>query len=229
VPRWNITEYSGALPSRNEIAFEALPPTKRREFAIDRFLLHHSRYLEMPLLWIHKQDQTNRPILFWLKENGKAQVHDWPEIQKQLDAGYNVVTFDPRGLGETRMNYKAVSPDDPALANMTFDQAYVNPLSGVLADYIYNSVLTGRPYFMQLIEDIEIASRFTRAKLAATSPISITATGPMATVASAAAETLPDLKLLPSADTAIKWSEIVEQKRELWPIELLLPVGAYVH
>jgi hypothetical protein len=51
----------------------------------------------------------------------------------------------------------------------------------------------------------------------------------MATVAGAAAETLPNLKFLPSPDAAIKWSEIVDQKRELWPIELLLPGGAYIH
>jgi hypothetical protein len=99
----------------------------------------------------------------------------------------------------------------------------------VLADYIYNSVLTGRPYFLQLIEDIEIASRFTRVKLAPNSAISIQATGPMATVAGAAAETLSNLKLLPSSDAAITWSGIVDQKRELWPIDLLLPGGAYIH
>jgi len=27
----------------------------------------------------------------------------------------------------------------------------------------------------------------------------------------------------------LKWSEIVEQKRESWPIQYLLPSGAYIH
>jgi len=27
----------------------------------------------------------------------------------------------------------------------------------------------------------------------------------------------------------LKWSELVEQKRETWPIQYLLPSGAYVH
>ena len=39
-------------------------------------------------------------------------------------------------LGETRMPYKAASPDDPALAQMNFEQAYFSPISGVLADYV---------------------------------------------------------------------------------------------
>ena len=48
---------------------------------------------------------------------------------------------------------------------LDFDRAYVNPLSSVLADYVYNSLLTGRPYFLQMIEDAEIAIRFSRLKL----------------------------------------------------------------
>jgi len=27
----------------------------------------------------------------------------------------------------------------------------------------------------------------------------------------------------------LKWSEIVEQKKESWPIQYLLPGGAYIH
>src|SRR6202045_3680017 len=77
-----------------------------------------------------------------------------------LGAVQDIVSVDPRGLGETRMPYKAESPDDPALAQMDLGHAYINPLSGVLAGYVYNSILTGRPYFLQMIEDVEIAGRF---------------------------------------------------------------------
>ncbi len=75
------------------------------------------------------------------------------------------MTFDFRGLGETRMPYKALSEDDPSFAQLDFDRAYVNPLSSVLAGYVYNSLLTGRPYFLQMIEDFEIASRFSQSVL----------------------------------------------------------------
>jgi hypothetical protein len=193
-------------------------------------LLRHSRYLEMPLLWIHKKEQSGRKVLLWLGENGKATVQAWPELAKLLNAGYDIVSFDPRGLGETRMPYKAVSPDDPALAQITFDQAYVSPLSGVLADYVYNSVLTGRPYFLQMMEDVEIGARFSRVKLNPGAEITITGIGNGLSVASAAAEVLPATKLLPQDnEKAVKWSEFVDQKRELWPIEFLLPGGAYIH
>jgi len=59
---------------------------------------------------------------------------------KYVTAGYDVVSVDPRGLGETRMAYNAASPDESALAQLDFDRAYTNPLSGVLADYVYNSI-----------------------------------------------------------------------------------------
>jgi len=113
---------------------------------------------------------------------------------------------------------------------MSFDEAYHSQLSGVLAGYVYNSLLTGRPYFLQMVEDIEIATRFAHEHLKLPNPISVTGTGRSYTLASSAAEILPELKLvLNSDDQVFKWSEMVEQKRELWPIEFLLPGGAYIH
>ena len=72
-------------------------------------------------------------------------------MQALIADGYDIVSFDP-GVGETRMRYTAMSIDDPTLAAQDFDRAYETPLSGVLADYVYNSLLTGRPYLLQLIE-----------------------------------------------------------------------------
>src|SRR5437667_12872726 len=79
---------------------------------IDKYLLHHSRYLKMPLLHVHRERGGRHPVLFWLGENGKATARDWPSLAKYLNEGYDIVSLDPRGLGETRMAYKAVSPDD---------------------------------------------------------------------------------------------------------------------
>jgi hypothetical protein len=123
-----------------------------------------------------------------------------------------------------------VSPDDPTLAQLDIEHAYVNPLSGVLSDYVYNSLLTGRPYFLQMIEDAEIATRFFQGHFGPHSEFTVTGTTGAYPLVSAIAETLPNVKLLPQGDTQIiKWSEIVDRKTELWPIEYLLPGGAYVH
>jgi len=127
------------------------------------------------------------------------------------------------------MPYKASSPDDPALAQLDFNHAYVSPLSGVLADYVYNSLLTGRPYFLQMIEDVEIASRFAREVIKPNAELKITAMGEAYMLASAVSETL-NIQLLSQPDARIeKWSDLVNQERELWPIQYLLPDGAYVH
>jgi len=229
VKEWHVSEYSGVPPGQGQITWEAMGSSRSEDVSIDRYMLRHSKLLEMPLLHIHKSAADKRTFLLWFRESGKATAEDWPEIKKYADEGYDIVSFDFRGLGETRMPYTAVSPDDPALGALDFDHAYVNAISGVLANHVYNSLLTGRPYFLQMIEDSEIASRFAREKLGAKT-VAITAPGDAYTLASAVAETLPGIELLPRPDAQVlKWSELVEQKREIWPIQYLLPSGAYIH
>jgi len=227
---WQVAEYKGAIPGHEEILWEQMGSTNSDGVSIDRYLLHHSRYLAMPLLHIHKSSSDHRRVLLWLGENGKVSASDWPNLTKYLDAGYDIISIDPRGLGETRMPYKAASPDDPLLGQLDFDRAYVSPISGVLADYVYNSVLTGRPYLLQMIEDVEIATRFAGQKLNHNSEFAVIGTGEASTLGSAVAETLPNIKLLSQPDAKVlKWSDLVEQKQELWPIQYLLPGGAYIH
>jgi hypothetical protein len=128
------------------------------------------------------------------------------------------------------MPYKAASPDDPSLAQLDLEHAYVSPLSGVLSDYVYNSLLVGRPYLLQTIEDAEIASRFLHAVSGSRVELFVAGTEGAAPLVSAIAETLPDIKVLPHATREpFRWSEVVEQKTELWPIQYLLPGGAYIH
>jgi len=228
VKDWHVSEHAGVPPGQGQITWEAMGSSKSEGVSIDRYMLRHSKLLEMPLLYIHKSAADKRTFLLWFRESGKATAEDWPEIKKYVDEGYDIVSFDFRGLGETRMPYTAVSPDDPALGALDFDHAYVNSISGVLANHVYNALLIGRPYFLQMIEDSEIASRFAREKLGA-KVVAMTAPGDAYTLASAIAETLPGIELLPRPDAKIlKWSEIVEQKREIWPIQYLLPSGAYI-
>ena len=230
ITSWTVAEFRGEIPGHAEIRWEARGKSYFEGVTIEKYLLHHSRYLELPLLYIHKSDGSRRPVLLWVGEGEKAGAQDWPGLAKCLDAGYDIISVDPRGLGETRMAYKAVSPDDPALAQLDFDYAYVNPLSGVLADYVYNSLLTGRPYFLQMIEDVEIATRFFRAQFKPESEFVVTGANDAYTLASAISETLPNIRLLSQPDIKIiKWSEVVNHKTEQWPIQYLLPGGAYTH
>jgi hypothetical protein len=229
VKAWHISEYAGVPPRKDQITWEDRRSSDSNGVSIDRYMLRHSKLLEMPLLHIHRSAAGNRTFLLWFGKSGKATAEDWPEIKKYVDEGYDIVSFDFRGLGETRMPYTAVSPDDPALGTLDFDDAYVNSISGVLANHVYNSLLVGRPYFLQMIEDAEIASRFAREKLGA-KVMTVIAPGEAYTLASAVAETLPGIKLLPQPGVkTLKWSEIVEQEREIWPVQYLLPSGAYIH
>jgi acetyl xylan esterase AXE1 len=229
VKNWRVTGNYGVLPRAGEITWEATGSSKVEDVTIDRYLLRHSGELQMPLLHIHKSGSGERKGVLWFQENGKATAEDWPEIEKYLNQGFDIISFDFRGLGETRMPYTAVSQDDPLLGKLDFDHAYVNPISGVFANYVYNSLLTGRPYFLQMMEDAEIAKRFAAEKLHV-SVVAVTAAGDAYTLASAIAETLPGMSLLPQQNgKSLEWSEIVEGKRESWPIQYLLPGGAYIH
>lgn len=228
IATWEVRKYDGVASVEHEIAWEAAGSTSFEDVSIDRYVLHHSHNLVMPLLHIRRPANQGRRWLLWFSKNGKAGASDWAEIVKYLDAGYDIVTFDFRGMGETRMPYKALSEDDPSLARLDFDHAYVNPLSSVLADYVYNSLLTGRPYFLQMIEDAEIALRFSHANLHA-GEVFVASDEEGFTLADAIAQSLPAVKRLSQTGSEVtKWSDLVMQKRELWPIQLLLPGGAYI-
>jgi acetyl xylan esterase AXE1 len=227
---WTVAEFEGKPSGRHEIRWEGRGSSDFEGVTIEKYSLHHSQYLELPLLYVHKAQRGRRKVMLWFGENGKATAQDWPAVSKYLAAGYDILSVDPRGLGETRMPYKAVSPDDPTLAQLDIEHAYLNPLSGILSDYVYNSLLTGRPYFLQMIEDAEIATRFFQGHFDPRVEFVVTGTHDAYTLASAISESLPNVKLLPQPDAQmIKWSDIVDRKTELWPIEFLLPGGAYVH
>ena len=195
---------------------------------VRRFLLRHDERLVIPVLVIRKGAGPIGRVVLQAGLDGKARPEDWPRIQAHLDAGWDVVSFDPRGLGETRMRYKAASIDDPELAAQSEAIAYASPISGVLANYVYNSLLTGRPYFLQMIEDAEIVARFARAELGA-ERLAIAGDGEARLYAASVARTLPGVELLPGESPAVDdWARWVDEMREQWPIHYLLPGGAHV-
>jgi hypothetical protein len=224
---WPVVAYRGR-PPQTEIAWEAAGGASLDAIRIDRYVLHHSERLAIPLLHLHREDGARRPMSLDLSLDGKVDERRWAEVRRLVDAGRDVLSFDLRGMGETRMRYKAASIDDPELAAVDEERAYVSPLSGVLANHVYNSLLTGRPYFLEMIEDVEIVTRFARERLGA-GRISVVPRGEARALADAVAETIPGVELSASSGApAFRWSDLVEEMREIWPIQYLLPRGAEV-
>jgi len=223
---WPVVAFAGTAP-RDAIAWEAAGTSRVGAAIIDRYRLHHGGGLVIPLVHVRREGGPRGDVLLRLSLEGKIRPGDWPEVAARLAEGHEVVSFDPRGLGETRMRYKATSIDDPALAPAAEEAAYASPLSGVLANHVYNAQLLGRPYLFDLIEDVEIAARFARARLGA-QEVAIDAPGDARLLARAVAAALPDVALVrpARAETAFDWKEAVESLREIWPIPYLVPEGA---
>jgi len=225
VGRWPVVPYGDHAP-RDAIAWATAGSTTSGDTVMDRYRLYHSGGLVLPILHIHRREGRTKRIVLDFGLNGKAGPGDWPAILGRLKEGFEVVSLDPRGLGETRMRYRAMSIDDPALAPAAEDEAYASPISGVLANHVYNALLTGRPYVLEMVEDVEIAGRFARETLCARS-LAVAGRGEARVVAALAAEVLPDLEALSGRDLAW-WGRTVEELREDWPIALALPGGGYV-
>ncbi|MGB6743425.1 MAG: acetylxylan esterase [Terracidiphilus sp.] len=230
IASWTVNRYAGFSPAR-ELRWEAVGSSTAGAVRIDRYVLHHSTYLEMPLLHFHNDGNHPKGAILWFSLDGKASQKDWPRISKLISDGYEVFSFDFRGLGETRMNYRVDASDNSNPAKDNFDDAYVNPLGSVLADYVYNSLLTGRPYFFQMLDDLKIAELFVRSRNpgASQEPLTLTATGEAYTVAIRFREIDPLVKILAfeSAST-LNWSTLAAEGREQWPIAFLLPSGATI-
>ncbi len=218
--------FAGTSP-RDAIAWEAAGRQRVGTAIVDRYRLHHGGGLVIPLLHVRREGGPRRELLVRLDLAGKVRPADWPEVEARLAEGHEIVSFDPRGLGETRMRYKAASIDDPALAPADEESAYASPLSGVLANHVYNAQLLGRPYLLEMIEDVEIAVRFARAQLGARE-VAVDAPGDARLLARAVAAALPDVALVrpAAAEEAFDWREAVASLRETWPIHYLVPGGA---
>jgi len=226
---WPIVPFDGA-PARERITWEKVGASAVGRAAIDRYVLRHQGSLVLPLVHVHDGARAaSGQVVLRVALTGKVGPGDWAEVEADLRRGDDVVSFDPRGLGETRLRYKAVSIDDEELAAVDEDAAYASPISGVLANYVYNALLTGRPYVLEMLEDAEMAVRFSREHLGARS-MSVAGRGDARLLARAIASALPGVDLRPAepGERAFSWAAAVEEMRETWPIHYLLPGGAYV-
>jgi pimeloyl-ACP methyl ester carboxylesterase len=226
IKNWTVSEYKGT-PEQN-IAWQQGSHYEFEKIRIDHYVLHHTYNLQIPVLYFHSAKNSNGKTVLWINLDGKASQLNWAQISKLIKEGFNVVSFDFRGTGEDRMLFEATSADNLNFAKMDSTQIYYNSLSGVFSNYVYNALLTGRPYYLQMIEDTEIVSRFVQSHLNAKT-IEVTATTDAKMLAYDIAETLPGIKPQSKENIiSVKWSQIVEEERELWPIHYLLPGGAYI-
>ena len=191
---------------------------------IDRWLVRQPGGLAMPLLHVHSTGAARRVVLL-LSLPGKVGPADWPAVVAHLSRGDAVVGFDLRGTGEDRLRYRAVSVDDPAIAPMDEAAAYVDPLSGVLANLVYNGLLTGRPYLFEAIDDVAAAARFCRETLGA-KRLAVAGLGDATLLAAAASRALALEDATDAAAPVFSWRATVEEGRERWPIQYLFPGGA---
>ena len=246
IATWPVVPDTGAPPAA-AIAWQAAGSERAGEVVADRYRLRHSGGLVMPLVHLRHAGAPRGEVLLDLSYDGKVDPHDASLVERLLADGHEVVSFDARGLGEDRMRYQAASIDDPTLAgppgreatrqderrgidSRAADEAaaYTSPVSGVLANYAYNALLTGRPYFLELIEDAEIAGRFARERLGA-SRVAVSGRGLARTWAAGVARAVPGIEARPGDEpSALGWARRVEGLQEDWPIHELLPGGAYV-
>jgi hypothetical protein len=224
-----IVPDTGAPASAGTIAWEKAGSSEAAGAVIDRYRIRHSGGLVLPLVHVRPAGKTPARTVARVDLAGKIRPDDWGGVQAVIARGDALVSFDARGLGETRMVYKAESIDDPELAKLDEASAYVSPISGVLANHVYNALLSGRPYFFQLLDDTEIACRFAREVLGART-LAVEGRGDSHLWAAAAASVIPGLELVPAAagEASFSWPTTVEEGRELWPIAYLVPEGAYL-
>ncbi len=228
VGSWAVRPYAGFAPP-GELRWETTGTSTAGTVHIDRYVLHHSTYLEMPLLHFHSEAGHPKGAILWFSLDGKASEKDWPQMSRLISDGYEVFSFDFRGLGETRMNYRVDFSDASSPAQGNFDEAYVNPRGSVLADYVYNSLLTGRPYFLQLMDDLKIAELFVRNRdpRQPPQPVALAASGEAYSLAIRFQQLDPQVTILaPASAPILNWSTLAAQGQEQWPIAFLMPSGA---
>jgi hypothetical protein len=226
IARWPVVPFARAAPHA-AIAWESAGSHKAGQLVVDRYRLSHSGGLELPLVHLHAEGARAGKVLMRVGLEGKRLAQEWAQLEARLAEGYEVVAFDPRGLGETRIRYRVASVDDPDLAPQGEAEAYADPLSGVLANLVYNAQLLGRPYLLELVEDVEVAARFAREKLGARE-LAVEGPGEARLLAEAAAAALSGLTLVPAErpGDAFSWTETLASGRERWPIHYLMPGGA---
>ena len=138
---WKLAKFEGAAPANLDYCLG-----KRRQHQLQRHCYRsvccspQSRMI-LPLLHIHKAGGHSSRWQLWLGKDGKAMANDWPEISTQsmpgMTSSHSIFAAWAKLACPTKLCRKMIR----RFASLDLDHAYVNPLSSVLAGYVYNSVL----------------------------------------------------------------------------------------
>ena len=222
---WPVVARAG-VPEPRAIAWERSGTSTFDGLVIDRYRLHHQG-LVTPLLHVHRPGASPARTWLDLSLEGKVGPGQWDEVRRLVDGGGAVLSVALRAAGETRMRYRTGAAPD-AKVDVDDLEAYASPISGVLANHVYNALLTGRPYLLEMIEDVEIVARFARERLG-TRELTLRPRGDAGALAEAAAQALPEVRLAADlAPASFRWADVVAELRELWPIQYLMPGGALI-
>jgi hypothetical protein len=218
--------YDESKPREQPASAERTGSSEHDGVRIDRYALRRGSRV-VPLLHFSKPGRRAARARIDLSLDGKLGPAEWPRVVQAVSAGEDVVSFDLPGVGEDRMLYKAESIDDPGLAAADETAAYFSPVSGVLANHVYNSLLLGRPYLLEMLDDVESVVAFSRQGLGLRD-VALASRGDAALLADAAAAVfgvpMADGKRAPGKD----WAAALREGAELYPIQYLLPGGASV-
>src|SRR6185312_6776207 len=83
ISSWTAHPYAGSVPPR-EVRWEAMGSSTAGAVHIDRYVLHHSTYLTMPLLYFHEDGIPRKGTVLWFSLHGKATAQDWPHLSRLL-------------------------------------------------------------------------------------------------------------------------------------------------
>jgi dienelactone hydrolase len=229
IEKWPAVPDDGSS-SAHRILWKKTESTTSGRWQFDHYLLRHSGRLTIPLVQISEPGRKVKSDLVkvWLKESGKIGPQEWPLLVQSLELGDEIVTFDFRGQGEDAMQYSTTGID-AALGGSATMMSYDDPLSSVLANYVYNSLLIGRPYFLEMLEDTEIVLQFLRAhskpgRICVETAVSAHLLGWAIHAVFPGTEKCKT----PVGPPFNKWSDWAAAGGVEWPIQFLLPGGAFV-
>lgn len=172
-----------------------------------------------------KPSRTYRTCTFGC-QGGLSERSLWGPGTSGLDSAPEGKIDSSDAILQPHQNAETEPESNTDSCNSQFVFAWVE--GGVLANYVYNSLVSGRPYFFQMIDDAKIAKRFAEENLGVR-VAGVTASGEAFTVAAAIAEVTPRMKFLCESDSVLlQRRELVEKKQEAWPIPFLVPGGAYI-
>ena len=100
IARWRVVPYDGSDSARQQVQWEAAG-SSTFDGVVNRQVRAASqrRSLDAAAPPAPGGCAVVGDVLLWVSDRGKADAHDWSAMQQYIADGYDVVSFDGRGLG----------------------------------------------------------------------------------------------------------------------------------